>query len=74
MPVTPTISELHKAKMISDRQLRTVSEACLANPSMGVFEVAPGLRIDLGAAVLDHPYTLRGLEQPETTFVEKGWW
>jgi hypothetical protein len=51
-----TLGDLYKAKRLTDDDLTAAVAGYLADPTPGQSEIAEGVRLDIGAAVLESPY------------------
>ena len=64
MSSTPTVSDLLKSKEVTAKQLSAAVDAVLANPKIGLFELAVGCIVDLTATVRADRHASAVLKEP----------
>jgi hypothetical protein len=63
----PTVSELFKAKAVTDEQVNAAVDAYLADPGTTAHLIADGYSLDLAAAVAGHGWASQVVANPESS-------
>ena len=64
MASNPTVSDLLKSEEVTDAQVSAAVDAVLANPKIGLFELALGCVVDLTAIVRADRHASAVLKEP----------